>query len=248
MTIDDRHAVGVSDVRPQVARLSSIRSIMQPDEDSISRKWTLAQPIVGSWRDEVPTSIHSYLKSQRHDLLTCSRYYWGSSGTLVVFRFGMFPHYAWRLHRVMKARIWWPFKYGNFCPKIGQSNVVCLKRCLLNWVLNIICVSLLSDMNEVRRACERISDEDRLDEEEDLKINRLRVRDKSERRGIVLFAEDRSSGGLWSYWLIVDCNTKKKLCDCQGLSTSIGFIDWDCAGYGVKTRHEEILSRYWKLT
>jgi len=48
MTIDDRHAVGVSDVRPQVARLSSIRSIMQPDEDSISRKWTLAQPIVGS--------------------------------------------------------------------------------------------------------------------------------------------------------------------------------------------------------
>jgi hypothetical protein len=54
-------------------------------------------------------------------------------------------------------------------------------------------------MNEVRRACERISDEDRLDEEEDLKINRLRVRDESERRGIVLFAEDRSSGGLWSY-------------------------------------------------
>ena len=60
-------------------------------------------------------------------------------------------------------------------------------------------MSLLSDMNEVRRACERTSDEDRLDEEEDLKINRLRVRDESERRGIVLFAEDRSSGGLWSY-------------------------------------------------
>jgi hypothetical protein len=54
-------------------------------------------------------------------------------------------------------------------------------------------------VNEVRGACERVSDEDRLDEEEDLKINRLRIRDECERRGIILFAKDRSSGGLWSY-------------------------------------------------
>lgn len=46
MRNDDRKAMGVSDARPQVARLSSIRLIMQPDKDSISRKWTLAQPIV----------------------------------------------------------------------------------------------------------------------------------------------------------------------------------------------------------
>jgi hypothetical protein len=39
-------------------------------------------------------------------------------------------------------------------------------------------------VNEVRRACEHILDEDRLDEKEDLKTNRLRVRD-DERRGIV---------------------------------------------------------------
>jgi hypothetical protein len=45
-------------------------------------------------------------------------------------------------------------------------------------------VSLPSDVNEVRRACEHILDEDRLDEKEDLKTNRLRVRDY-ERRGIV---------------------------------------------------------------
>lgn len=51
--------------------------------------------------------------------------------------------------------------------------------------LNSVCVKLPSDANEVRRACERISDEVRLDEKGDLKIYRLRVR--GDARGGALF-------------------------------------------------------------
>jgi hypothetical protein len=46
MTTDDRNAVGVSDARPQVTRPSSISLVTEPEEDSLSRKWTLAHPIV----------------------------------------------------------------------------------------------------------------------------------------------------------------------------------------------------------
>ncbi len=56
--------------------------------------------------------------------------------------------------------------------------------------LNIVLVRLPSDASDVRRACERRSGEGRLDEKEDLKIDRLQVHDDA--RGGPVFCLGRT--------------------------------------------------------